>query len=242
MVTKRLISLPRFFILHLKRFQSKSGKGLKKISDKITPLKTLELSKSEFSFTLKNNINIPLSIEQYCTPHFSSPVWPVKHNLPKLLGKKRAPISSGDPVHKRFKSFNLDNYQLESHRNVNELTEEEQIVLAIQKSMAGDFESVPEVVPPAERPKNLVSTLAVPQGNLWCEVSGILPVYQLHAVVHHKGSLDFGHYVCDVFNSLKNNWARCDDSQVNPISDKDFIENAKNGYLYFYIHTNLLLK
>lgn len=70
----------------------------------------------------------------------------------------------------------------------------------------------------------------VSEDNIPCE-------YNLRAVVSHHGSVDCGHYTCDIFKD--NSVEHCNDSIISTLTEEEGIKNAQSGYLFFYEHTNL---
>lgn len=58
-----------------------------------------------------------------------------------------------------------------------------------------------------------------------------LHMYDLSAVVVHKGKMDSGHYIC--YCREGNDWFMFDDSKVVLVSETEVLE--ANAYLLFYI-------
>ena len=55
-------------------------------------------------------------------------------------------------------------------------------------------------------------------------------LYQLHAVVHHKGDLGFGHYIAEC--KIRSKWYVLDDEKVSLIDAPDM--NSSTAYILFY--------
>jgi hypothetical protein len=62
-------------------------------------------------------------------------------------------------------------------------------------------------------------------------------VYDLYGVVHHEGSLNFGHYWATCKNPCSQKWYKFDDSYVREIDGRMYGERdivSKNAYVLFY--------
>ena len=57
-------------------------------------------------------------------------------------------------------------------------------------------------------------------------------IYQLSALVYHKGSVASGHYKS--VNRMVGGWVCCDDSKVSRVSARDVCALSKDVYLLFY--------
>jgi hypothetical protein len=57
-------------------------------------------------------------------------------------------------------------------------------------------------------------------------------VYQLYGVVNHSGSLGFGHYTANCYNSVKDAWITFNDSSVYKLENESPISNE--AYVLFY--------
>ncbi|KAK4319167.1 hypothetical protein Pmani_009869 [Petrolisthes manimaculis] len=69
--------------------------------------------------------------------------------------------------------------------------------------------------------------------------------YRLISIISHFGlTTNTGHYVADVYNAEEDTWLHYDDECVSKISESVvFAEGRqKNGYIFFYIHKNVLNK
>jgi ubiquitin C-terminal hydrolase len=60
--------------------------------------------------------------------------------------------------------------------------------------------------------------------------------YRLKSFIIHKGSYKGGHYIALVRNSESNQWFKCDDSTITPVTETQSQELAKQGYLFFFEH------
>ena len=62
---------------------------------------------------------------------------------------------------------------------------------------------------------------AIPSEYLWKQPSSNENIsYTLVSLIKHDGdSLDFGHYVSDIFDSITGTWWHCDDDSITQISD-----------------------
>jgi ubiquitin carboxyl-terminal hydrolase 26/29/37 len=50
-----------------------------------------------------------------------------------------------------------------------------------------------------------------------------------------------GHYISDVFNLKDNFWLSYDDDKVEKLTESEVLKNRANtGYIFFYIHKQLL--
>ena len=73
------------------------------------------------------------------------------------------------------------------------------------------------------------------------------PEYRLHGIIHHSGSLNFGHYTAycwninrnrDCYNVFDDNWYNFNDSSVYSLgSVKD---SSSTAYVLFYIRKDVL--
>uniref|UniRef100_A0A6B2L6N2 ubiquitinyl hydrolase 1 n=1 Tax=Arcella intermedia TaxID=1963864 RepID=A0A6B2L6N2_9EUKA len=59
--------------------------------------------------------------------------------------------------------------------------------------------------------------------------------YQLYCVISHLGvQTQGGHYTCDLYHDLQEEWLHFDDSRVSIIEDQDTVLNNWNAYLLYY--------
>jgi ubiquitin carboxyl-terminal hydrolase 4/11/15 len=63
------------------------------------------------------------------------------------------------------------------------------------------------------------------------------PLYDLHGIVNHYGTLGFGHYVSFVRNSFDGKWYRYDDLSREEVSE-DML-HKESAYLLFYVRKDL---
>jgi ubiquitin carboxyl-terminal hydrolase 22/27/51 len=61
-------------------------------------------------------------------------------------------------------------------------------------------------------------------------------LYELFAVVDHKGKIDNGHFVCFVRHESR--WFKCDDATITP-TQPHHIARSKGSYLLFYMRRSL---
>lgn len=64
--------------------------------------------------------------------------------------------------------------------------------------------------------------------------NGIPPVYDLTGVVHHRGSMNFGHYKASCFDELLGNWFEFNDERVTRIDAPDELSDCSTPYVLFY--------
>jgi hypothetical protein len=57
-------------------------------------------------------------------------------------------------------------------------------------------------------------------------------VYDLYAVVCHKGSMSGGHYIAKCYSEYMDKWVECDDESVQLITDKSIV--GTDSYVVFY--------
>ena len=65
----------------------------------------------------------------------------------------------------------------------------------------------------------------------------VQPVYDLHGIVNHYGTLGFGHYVSFVKNQFDEKWYRYDDLSREEVSEDQL--HKESAYLLFYIRKDL---
>jgi len=59
-------------------------------------------------------------------------------------------------------------------------------------------------------------------------------LYRLFAVVEHFGSVEGGHYTCDVlFSEAESRWVNCDDDKMTEVAEAT-VANGRDGYIFFY--------
>ena len=58
--------------------------------------------------------------------------------------------------------------------------------------------------------------------------------YVLRSIVHHQGSSNAGHYVAFVRAGSSNEWYRCDDDYVCPVSWNEVNQGYGTAYLMLY--------
>jgi len=63
------------------------------------------------------------------------------------------------------------------------------------------------------------------------------PMYSLCGVVHHRGSLNFGHYTATVRHARLNSWHNFNDDQVTSVDPKEI--DGTTAYLLFFKRTDL---
>lgn len=61
--------------------------------------------------------------------------------------------------------------------------------------------------------------------------------YKLFAVIHHSGSLDFGHYFATTYSEPDTSWSLFDDEAVRKIEDEKVKNNRISPYILFYRRT-----
>ena len=66
------------------------------------------------------------------------------------------------------------------------------------------------------------------------------PLYDLHGMVNHYGTLGFGHYVSYTKNHFDEKWYRYDDLYREEVSE-DQLHKA-SAYLLFYVRKDIALK
>lgn len=69
------------------------------------------------------------------------------------------------------------------------------------------------------------------------ETLEIEPLYDLHGIVNHYGTLGFGHYVSFVKNHFEGKWYRYDDLSRDEVQE-DHI-HKESAYLLFYVRKDL---
>ncbi len=57
--------------------------------------------------------------------------------------------------------------------------------------------------------------------------------YKLCGIIHHKGTLDSGHYFAEVMDFDSKDWFKCDDSNIKNIKMPK--EPTETAYVVFYI-------
>lgn len=65
----------------------------------------------------------------------------------------------------------------------------------------------------------------------------IEPLYDLHGIVNHYGTLGFGHYVSFVRNQFDDKWYRYDDLSREEVSEDQL--HKESAYLLFYVRKDL---
>lgn len=66
------------------------------------------------------------------------------------------------------------------------------------------------------------------------------PMYNLHGIVNHYGTLGFGHYVSYTQNPFDGKWYRYDDLIREQVAEEDL--HKESAYLLFYVRKDLASK
>ncbi|XP_065834439.1 ubiquitin carboxyl-terminal hydrolase 37-like isoform X2 [Oscarella lobularis] len=206
--------LPRILILLVKRYEvTVADDGV-------------ELKKRSDSVTIPCRIGV----DSICQPSVEKP--------PQMKSKRYTRTSRS---WKHAKYFRRTNEKLES-KSVTEMTEDEQIELALKQSL---LESTPKddegakkqndngggATPESDETEND----PVPRGSADL-------TYDLVSVVSHLGEASSaGHYVADIYDVAKDAWKSCNDSIVSKTSESRVRkERGSCGYIFFFAQRQTL--
>lgn len=132
-------------------------------------------------------------------------------------------------------------------RSIQQLTEEQQLKLAMSRSLEPDEDEDDEQFDYTEMDsqcdyltKDESELLGINARQGISEDSVVSESYSLIASVNHHGSrADTGHYTCDVFNPASKKWTSFNDNRVRTIRDKTVKGRTRLCYLLFYMRKEI---
>jgi len=269
---KKLHSLPRILVIHLKRFQQSSdGSFIKKLQDKISINSKLVLPQqsvvqkgllepvyfrkdTELSEELRKPIPTDNIIEEEDDDIKRAMAESVLTGLSEEQQLQMALANSEKEYYNTLTRFDMTKKTMELSESkdpkdygsdTESIDEDDPIKKEFEQlnlPIYGDKSRPPDE--PALPHTDEIQLLNRPLYNITDEMSPDLLEYHLQGIVRHKGeSVGSGHYVANILDE-KDQWNCFDDSVVSQISDDQAIKGIteQEAYILFYVHSSLFQK
>lgn len=269
-VSKKMYTLPRILVIHLKRF--KHGSTVQKITEKITIDKIIQIDSKyldpefqepiyfhkdkELSEYLKTrSISLDATIDDDDDEDLKKAMSDSLSDLPedeqiqlaiqmskKDYEDKRLPFPLNRTTMQLSTSDKVEDYGSDTE----EIAEDDEIKLEYEKLELPSNTTKPAVTEESVLPlQEEIELLDNPPIDIDADKNHKTATYHLQAIVRHKGeSVHSGHYITNILDE-RNEWYCFNDSIVSKIEREQSAisgETEKEAYILFYVHSSFFQK